>query len=283
MRRRKIDVENLGENTQISLKLPKKVLEWIEKACDENPTFTGRSHFIDSACRYYLSLVSCPACGKLNPRDANVCCYCKTPLQGMQNLIEEIQSLVTEYEEVHTTGLEIADTITTLLLDINDFIRSLDIQTRKMIEGEVQDFAMRCYSRWAFSVTYFSEYRDLSKSYKGFKFTRSAHDLELTIPEYPTAITRFSEQLDSEGDEIKTLSTKDKTIKSSVLAGLYYYHIGKKILNGDNFSLKEIDNLMNGFKICIRFARQYTDSLKESYDDLMVYRKMIQLLSERKT
>lgn len=281
MRRRKIDVENLGENIQISLKLPKKVLGWIEEACNENPTFTGRSHFIDNACRYYLSLVPCPSCSKLNPRDANVCCYCKTPLQGMQNVLEEIQSLVTEYEEVHATGLEIADTITNLQLDINDFIRSLDTKTRQIIEGEVDDFARRCYSRWAFSVGYFFEYRDLSKSYKGFKFTRSAHDLELTIPEYPTALTRFSEKLDSEGDGIKTLSTTEGAVKSSVLTGLYYYHIGKKILNGDNFSLKEIDNLLEGFKWSIRSALQYADSLKESYDDLMVYRKMIQLLSER--
>ena len=67
MRRRRIDVDNLGENTQISLKLPKKVLDWIEDACNEDSKFTGRSHFIDNACRYYLNLKPCPSCGKLNP------------------------------------------------------------------------------------------------------------------------------------------------------------------------------------------------------------------------
>ena len=55
------------------------------------------------------------------------------------------------------------------------------------------------------------------------------------------------------------------------------------MLNGDNFSLKEIDNLSAGIKTSIKFAIDYANALKESYDDLLIYQKMVKLLAEKQT
>ena len=280
MRRRKIDTENLGENTPISLRLPKKVLEWIQTFCETHPEYTGRNHFIDIACRYYLNLEPCPNCGKLNPRDANVCAYCTTELQGMQDMLEEIQSHVLEYEEIHSIGCEVADTITALLNDIQEYINSLDVATREKIKLEVSGFGHRCRLRVDFPNKYFTSYREKSLINNSFNFTRNE---ELIIPDYPAVINTIAESLNKEHDALKTISSVDKTFETAVLAGLYYYNTGKRMLNGDNFSLKEIDNLSTGIEMSIKFAIDYSNALKESYDDLLIYQKMVKLLAEKQT
>lgn len=286
MRRRKIDVENLGENTQISLKLPKKVLEWIEEACNDDSKFTGRSHFIDNACRYYLSLVPCPVCSTLNPRDANVCCNCKSPLQGMQNILEDIHSRIAEYEEIHAMGCEIADLITDLLNTIHDYINSLDPPTRVLIENELLGFGERCTVRAKPGIGYFDTYRKYLHSPDILKIPRTTPHLELTIPDFVTVLSGFADMLEKNDLACMGLvqgSRAKGDFETSALSGLFYYNIGKNILNGDNYSLNEIDNLFLGIDTINSYSSQYCLYLKESYDDLSIYYKMLQLLSDKKT
>lgn len=269
MRRRKIDVENLGENIQISLKLPQKVLKWIEMACEDNPGFTGRSHFIDNACRYYLNLEPCSNCGKLNPRDANVCAYCSTQLQGLHDILDKVQSYISDFENVHSLGCEINDTIDNLLNDTQNFINSLDDTIREKIDLELSGFFYRCKSRIKNPSLYFKIYHKKFPTFKTIFLNK-----EMIVSDYKSVLLGFIDNMNEPLDE-------SANSEAAVLTSLYYYNLAKTLLNGDNFSLKEIDNLYESFATVLQFAIEELNTLKMSYDDLLVYQKMVKLLAEK--
>lgn len=82
----------LGERIPISLKFPKTLLNAIDEVWKQNPEYTGRTHFIEVACQFFLRCERCPRCDTLNTPESNICSHCGTPL----NSTEKFQEIVTE-------------------------------------------------------------------------------------------------------------------------------------------------------------------------------------------
>ena len=116
MRRRTIDTNEYGKNIQITLKLPEKILNSIDEALkNSNVNYTGRSHFIEEACKYYLNTKKCPKCGTLNIMDGTICSYCWNKLDSFKetagilrvkfniftDILEELRQMRIEYGDTH--------------------------------------------------------------------------------------------------------------------------------------------------------------------------------------
>ena len=275
MRRRRIDVDNLGENTQISLKLPKKVLDWIEDACNEDSKFTGRSHFIDNACRYYLNLKPCPSCGKLNPRDAVVCAYCRFELDGMENIINVVQPHVIKFEDLHEEGFVLVDACNSLCTELEEYIGAQDPTTQKQIRDKLSKLRERFGIRIQNALDYFNTYESQAASFTPFEFQQN---FELKIPDYSSLYEKCCSIIYGVEYMEKCQDTKN-LIPVIVMAGLYYYNIAKHILDGDCYSSNEINNLRIGFEYTNNAILNYVEILRDGYRLLEVSKSLAVLVA----
>ena len=91
-RRRKIDSEDVGERVSTSLRLPIDLLNQIDQAWKSSDEFTGRTHYIEKACEYYLDSYKCPNCGNINSKYSVVCSRCETRLKGFSEKIDEVSA-----------------------------------------------------------------------------------------------------------------------------------------------------------------------------------------------
>lgn len=101
MRRRNIKSEEMGERVQVSLKLPKEILDRIDDAWKSGDVYTGRSHYIEEACKHYLDSVPCPKCGSLNSSAAKICSNCENKLEPYLDVLSNIVEELKIYDEIH--------------------------------------------------------------------------------------------------------------------------------------------------------------------------------------
>lgn len=275
MRRRKIDVENLGENTQISLKLPKKILDWIEEACAENPEFTGRSHFIDNACRYYLNLKPCHTCGELNPRDAVACAYCRAELDGMKEIAAEIRTYVSEFERLHEEGFALVDECISLNNGIEEYIESQKPSSQKYIRIELAKLTERFDKRIQNALDYFEVYRSKTPNFKPYEYQQN---FDLKIPDYSTLLEKCCTIIYGTEYMVKCEDEKNR-LPVYVELGLYYYNIAKNVLEGDSYSLKEINNLITGFDFATNTVLGFVETLRDAYSLLNISKNLAVLVA----
>lgn len=98
-RRRKIDSENVGERVSTSLRMPVELLKRIDDKWKSSDEFTGRTHFIEKACEYYLDCEPCPKCGNLNSKESVVCSHCQSSLGVFQVLVNSVETFLKEVEK----------------------------------------------------------------------------------------------------------------------------------------------------------------------------------------
>lgn len=91
----KRDSQSKGERIPISLKIPKTLLNAIDAVWKQNPEYTGRTHFIETACQFFLRCEYCPKCNTLNTPASTLCSHCGAPLHAS----EVFQEIVTEIEK----------------------------------------------------------------------------------------------------------------------------------------------------------------------------------------
>lgn len=93
------------ERTLISLKIPKNLLNSIDsKVKSESDKYSGRTDFLLTAARYYLSLIRCPKCATLNDKEARACWNCGECLdkfhQDTKEIKEKSEKLLNEMEQI---------------------------------------------------------------------------------------------------------------------------------------------------------------------------------------
>ena len=101
MRRRNISSENEGGRVQVSLKLPKDVLDRIDESWKSGEIYTGRSHYIEEACKYYLDCVPCPKCGSLNSSKSKICSVCENKLKPYYDVLDNLREEVKILDDLH--------------------------------------------------------------------------------------------------------------------------------------------------------------------------------------
>lgn len=98
-RRRKIDSENVGERVSTSLRMPADLLERIDHVWKSSGRYTGRTHFIEAACNYYLDCKPCPHCGHMNSNSSIVCSICEGKLKPFQDCADLINDVLKIYDK----------------------------------------------------------------------------------------------------------------------------------------------------------------------------------------
>lgn len=279
MRRRKIDTENLGENTPISLRLPKKILDWIQDVCDNNPDlYTGRNHFVETACRYYLNSAPCPNCGNLNQRDAVSCSYCEARLPAFQEMIEQFYQVVSAYENMLQEGFDIFYEYHKIVNEIKSIIEDLPGELQEHLVEEFKRHLSLCDDFSVSSLVFYNYYNDIgpgfvySELYKEH-FAESS-SLESALRAY--FVFNFSRNKESD---------KRDPEEFQVIRHLAYYHACKKILSDDpaNHLTSEYLKLRTPLESdLIKGIQAYNERLLLACEELNVFKRLLLILKDSK-
>lgn len=159
MRRRNISEEK-GERIQVSLKLPKDIVDRIDESWKSGETYTGRSHYIEEACKYYLDCVPCPKCGALNKSTAKVCSSCESKLEPYQEILQTIESLVSDYDEAHNKIISFKDEFNDLAGKIDWHLNKLEPKKKEIISEIISPY-LNSISKSVESVNHYLEYYDI--------------------------------------------------------------------------------------------------------------------------
>lgn len=160
MRRRNVSAEEKGERIQVSLKLPKEILDRIDESWMSGGIYTGRSHYIEEACKYYLDCVPCPKCGVLNKSSARICSSCETKLEPYQDILRMIESLVREYDDACNEMISCTDEFNDLSGKINWHLKKLEPKKREIISEIVSPY-VHLISNYIESVNNYLKYYDI--------------------------------------------------------------------------------------------------------------------------
>lgn len=275
MRRRKIDTENLGENTPISLRLPKKILDWIQEVCDNNPDlYTGRNHFIETACRYYLNCEPCSNCGNLNYREAVSCSYCENRLPAFEQMLEEFHSILNNYEEGINEGFELFAEYQNRVNEILQYISSLsdDVLRNHLIEefkrhlGLCEDFA-------GAALEFYDDYNKLAPD---FLYSDLYKEKLSNIYTLESDLHTFKKE---------NLPLNVSLSQLEVISHLAYYHACKKIISDDpsNHLTPEYLNLQEPLAHeCTYNIQVHNGRLQLANEELNVFRRLLAIFQETK-
>lgn len=159
-RRRKIDSESVGERITTSLRLPVELLERIDHAWKDSDKYTGRTHFIESACNYYLDCEPCPTCGALNYSTAKICSSCESKLEPYQEILQMIQSLVNEYDDYYNQIISCKDEFDDLYGKIKWHLDKIDPKKREIVSELISPHVSTITSNLE-SINHYLEYYDI--------------------------------------------------------------------------------------------------------------------------
>lgn len=162
-RRRQGDSEDSAEKIAISLKLPKKLLNRIDSYWKENSdSFTGRTHFIEEACTFYLTCEKCRKCGRLNTPESRTCSYCGEELDGVE-YIEHKNRLIgamSRYDEYVESILSYKEKYSDLDNKIKWYINKLDDKKKSIAEALLPGYYSQI-NHVMKTVDWFLEYREM--------------------------------------------------------------------------------------------------------------------------
>lgn len=133
-RRRQRNPDDEGSNVQISFKIPSGLLEKIDLAWPMYGKYTGRGHYIEEACRYYLTLEECPECGTLHDEYATHCHVCGQKLHLFDDLTQNLKSL---YDEAQRYMVMMRETINKFKIFCGNIayrLEKCDLNSQKEIE-----------------------------------------------------------------------------------------------------------------------------------------------------
>ncbi|MDE2524816.1 MAG: ribbon-helix-helix protein, CopG family [Methanocorpusculum sp.] len=97
--RRRYDPDKNEKGINVTVKMPKSVVEEIDRYWREN-NLASRSHFIEKAARAYLNVKICPRCGAANPANGVVCSVCGTDIEFLKKMLPEFEMLYREVKEL---------------------------------------------------------------------------------------------------------------------------------------------------------------------------------------
>lgn len=142
-RRRQGDLEDNTEKIAISLKLPKKLLDRIDSYWKEKSSlFSGRTHFIEEACSFYLTCERCSKCGNLNTPQSKLCSYCGHKLEG-EEYLEIKNSVIRElsyYDKIYESIISHKEQYDDLDNKIKWYLDKLDEKRKSIISYILPDY-----------------------------------------------------------------------------------------------------------------------------------------------
>lgn len=166
VRRRQGEPEDNAEKIAISLKLPKKLLDRIDSYWKGNSsTFSGRTHFIEEACSFYLTCEKCSNCGKLNTPQSKLCAYCGNKLEGEEylSLKNTVIRELSYYDKIIESIISYKEEYIDLDNKINWYLEKLDDKRKTVVSVLLPDY-YSVINRVMKKVDSFFEYRDFYQS-----------------------------------------------------------------------------------------------------------------------
>lgn len=279
-RRRQGEVEGNAEKIAISLKLPKKLLDRIDSYWKENSnTFTGRTHFIEEACSFYLSCEECPKCGRLNSPEAHTCSYCGEKLEGAAflQLKNNVISELTKYDRIIESILSYNEVYVDLDNKIKWYLNKLDENKKTIVEALLPGYYSLINSTMKI-VNCFLEYRKL---YAGLYENREPlpHINDVLGELYPTLSSTTTLEMDT-----ASLEFIDAYNVSRCLGINYAYYNAKSTIdnietvNTNVLKIHWMQLLTEGMYLPL-----ILENMERGLNHLREAEKMIDILSEIQT
>lgn len=201
-RRRQGEAESNTEKIAISLKLPKKLLERIDSYWKENSdSFTGRTHFIEEACSFYLTCERCRKCGRLNVPESPRCFYCGEELEGAEYLEHKnrLISAMSRYDKYVESILSYKEKYSALDNNIKWYINKLDDKKRDAVNALLPGYYSKI-NRVMKTVEWFLEYRErFEELYESGQSLPSIHRF---FPQKEDIFSTESEDISTESVDI---------------------------------------------------------------------------------
>lgn len=260
-RRRKIDSENTGERITTSLRLPIELLDRIDSVWKGSDKYTGRTHFIESACNYYLDCKPCPNCGHLNSGTSVVCSHCEEKLTPFQDSINLIDNILKTYDQSFKDISESIAAYDNLFEKIGWLIDKLQSESqasaKSIISGTLK--SMEC------DITIGREilmYRELYSEYN-----------HLPIPT-PFAMLKLHRDKIVIGDRFKSITPSNISergaMNNSLASGVstnYNYRVGQLIVQNPlsvqyNDIMEALDNLNHSVYHIMSVAHDVLSALR---------------------
>ena len=159
MRRRNISSENEGGRVQVSLKLPKDILNRIDESWKSGEKYTGRSHYIEEACKYYLECEPCPECGHLNSYGSKVCSMCENKLKPYYAVLDDIREEVKIWDNLHMEIIRLKDEYDDLKSKLKWLVSKLNAENETLV-NDVTEIYLESINKSMNTVNSYFEYYD---------------------------------------------------------------------------------------------------------------------------
>ena len=270
-RRRKIDSNNASERITTSLRLPVELLEQIDNAWKSSDKYTGRTHFIETACNYYLDCEPCPNCGHLNNSTSVVCSHCEEKLKPFQDCADLIKEQLKHYSNSLKIISDGINTYDNLFEKIGWLIDKLPLENQNVAKDIVSSTLKSMESGLIIG-------RDFMKCHELY----STYD-QLPLPT-PFAILQSHKDLYYiDGRRIESFkSHNDESINHSHAACIsanYHYRTGQLVVqNPRSLQFNELEDLMANLDKAIFHIDSTAHDVMTALGYLQTVEKMIDII-----
>lgn len=219
MRRRNVSSEEKGERIQVSLKLPKEILDRIDESWKSGEIYTGRSHYIEEACRYYLECEPCPKCGHLNSHKSRVCSVCENKLKPYYAILDDLREEVKIWDDIHMEIVRLKDEYDDLKSKLKWLVSKLNPENETLI-NEVTEIYLESINKSMNTVNSYFEYYD-------FYSTQEPPITDFTDLIEEKYQKKYQKKFDSVMDMI-SFNTEFRDVTYACMH--YYYRFAKLVL-----------------------------------------------------
>lgn len=236
MRRRNVSSEEKGERIQVSLKLPKEILDRIDESWKSGEIYTGRSHYIEEACKYYLDCVPCPKCGSLNSSRSRVCSMCENKLKPYYDVLDDLREEVKILDDLHMEIVRLKDEYDDLKNKLKWLVSKLTPENETLI-NDVTEIYLESINKSMNTVNSYFEYYDYYSSQN------------LPLPDFTNLIEeKYKERHQKDLGSIMDMITFNTEYRDVTYSFMHYtYRLAKLVLSDpSSTSYKELVELHVG-------------------------------------
>lgn len=274
MRRR--NIEEKGERIQVSLKLPKEVLDRIDESWKSGEIYTGRSHYIEEACKHYLDCVPCPNCGSLNSSASKICSICEYKLLPYQELLGIIREEVSIFDKIHERIIALKSEYDDLHGKITWLLEKIVSEDNKNIPnvGELFALFLNSHKKYSKSISTYLEYYNIY-ALQG----SSQSPLNLLMEKFPERDFTHLNGVGNFADLMYSFNDVFYDIRYSTLH--FEYQSAKIILSNPNLAsyskLQELHKLLIEDRRAVLIVNM---EMEEGLNELKTAEKMVDVLTK---
>lgn len=246
--------------------MPVELLKRIDDKWKASDEFTGRTHFIEKACEYYLDCEKCPVCGNFNHKLSVVCSMCESKLGAFQQSLDYLNELLLTCDRMINQIYDLVRSYDDLFGKINWLLDKLNDEKKSSVVNIIEDMFI-ITDRGIFKGRFFIKCHEIYSKYTN-----------LPIIEPPVLIEKCYIELFGEN------STNPHTVLSPSLLNEclyinYHYRVCQLLAQYPiSRPLKEIDDALDGLNNYKSSLTSLLNDVTTAYETLEGIEKMTNVL-----